>query len=262
MSENVAAGRIAVFAGTTEGRRLCERLSEAGRAADAFTATEYGAQLLDPLPGIVAHAGRLDESDMERVLGAFDVVVDATHPYAAAASDNIERACAATGVRYLRLVRPSTLDDADVPETDDDAPVVVASPEEAAAFLARVEGRALLTTGSKDLAAYTAVPDFATRLFPRVLPEASVVERCHELGFPASQLICMQGPFTHELNVALLHATGAAWLVTKDTGRAGGFDEKLAAARDAGARVIVIARPRAEEGLSVDEALRALETIA
>ena len=258
MSERTAgAPRIAVFAGTTEGRELCERLSEAGIAADAFAATGYGADLVADLPGITAHAGRLGEADMERAFAAFDVVVDATHPYAAVASDNIERACKAIGVRYLRLLRPSTLN----AEEDGEAPVIVSSPADAAAFLGTVDGNVLLTTGSKDLAAYTAIPGFESRVFPRVLPEASVVAHCHDLGFPASQLICMQGPFSHDLNVAMLRAVRASWMVTKDTGRAGGFDEKIAAAREAGARVVVIARPHTEEGLSIDEVMREIAII-
>ena len=252
------APRIAVFAGTTEGRELCERLSAAGIAADAFAATDYGADLVSDLPDIAARAGRLDEADMERALSAFDVVVDATHPYAAAASDNIERACTAVGARYLRLLRPSTLS----AEEDGEAPVIVSSPADAAAFLGTVDGNVLLTTGSKELAAYTAVPDFESRVFPRVLPETSVVAHCHDLGFPTSQLICMQGPFSRDLNVAMLQAVRASWMVTKDTGRAGGFDEKMAAAREAGARVVVIARPRVEEGLSVDEVISEIETAA
>lgn len=264
MNAAANAPRIAVFAGTTEGRVLCERLSSAGIAADAFTATDYGAELLLSLPFITPHAGRLDKQEMEHAIRSFDVVVDATHPYAAAASDNIFGACAATGVRYLRLARPSTLGAGESGTTADDAarePIIVDSAQEAAAFLSKVEGNVLLATGSKELAVYTMIPDYAARVFPRVLPEASVVERCRSLGFPASQLICMQGPFSRELNRELLRAVKASWLVTKDTGRAGGFDEKIAAAREANARVIVIARPRAEEGLSIDDALSAIEAL-
>ena len=58
----------------------------------------------------------------------------------------------------------------------------------------------------------------------------------------------MQGPFDEEMNLAMLRATRAAWLVTKDTGDAGGYAAKLRAAERAHAKVIVIGRPAQREG--------------
>mgnify|MGYP000796722607 FL=1 len=44
------------------------------------------------------------------------------------------------------------------------------------------------------------------------------------------------------------------WMVTKDGGAAGGFGEKLAAARDAGAELVVIGRPK-ETGDGLEDVL-------
>ena len=55
------------------------------------------------------------------------------------------------------------------------------------------------------------------------------------------------------MNVALLHKTGASILVTKDTGKSGGFAEKISAAREVGAQVLMIARPIEENGFSLEE---------
>lgn len=180
----------------------------------------------------------------------FDVVVDATHPYAAEASANIRAAAGHLGICYLRLLRPATIDAA-LPEPGSDtsgrppASHVVEVPDAAAAvrFLAGTEGPILLTTGSKDLPTFAALPDFATRLYARVLPDAAAVARARELGFPPAHLICMQGPFPREMNVATLRMVGARWMVTKDAGRPGGMPEKIAAAREAGVDLVVIARP-------------------
>ncbi len=245
--------RIAIFAGTTEGRLLCERLSAAGLTAEVFTATEYGGDLVSPILGMKVHSGRLDESEMENVLANIDIAIDATHPYAAQVSSNIRDACAVVDTRYIRLLRPSSAESKDEDGQLGDF-VFVNSAKEAAEFLASVEGNVLLATGSKELPVYTSIPDFQKRIYPRVLPTADVVLRCHDLGFPASQLICMQGPFSKETNVALLKQIKASWMVTKDTGREGGFDEKIAAAKEAGARVVMITRPDpTEEGLSLEE---------
>ena len=63
----------------------------------------------------------------------------------------------------------------------------------------------------------------------------------------------MQGPFSAEMNAALIRQTGAEILVTKDTGASGGFAEKLAAAHETGIRTLIIARPRKESGRSLAE---------
>ena len=235
---------IFVFAGTSEGRRLLQFLSARGAVATAFVATEYGEQVLEPMPGITVHAGRLAQPDMEAVLTAGSLCIDATHPYANEVSRLLAAACTNTGAEYLRLVRPalSRQGAETVPDTAG-----------AVRWLNEHPGRVLLTTGSKELAAYTGVADFAGRLYPRVLPTAKVIEACTALGFPPAHIIAMQGPFSRELNAALLRQTGANILVTKDTGRAGGFVEKLLAARDVGAKVLVVCRPQEEAGRTLPE---------
>ena len=230
-----SASALRIFAGTTEGRLLCEWASGAGIPARAYAATEYGGELLGELPGIEVQAGRLDEADMERELSGARIVVDATHPFATLASGNIRAASLAVGARCLRLARPAEV----LPK----GVVPVASIACAARFLSENPGRALLTTGSKELAPYTRVADFAERFFVRVLPLPSAITKCIDAGFSPSHVIGMQGPFTRELNEAMLRQVGAQWLVTKDSGTVGGTAVKLAAARDAGARCIVVTRP-------------------
>ena len=240
MTAPASASALRIFAGTTEGRLLCEWASGAGIPARAYAATEYGGELLGELPGIEVQAGRLDEADMERELSGARIVVDATHPFATLASGNIRAASLAVGARCLRLARPAEV----LPK----GVVPVASIACAARFLSENPGRALLTTGSKELAPYTRVADFAERFFVRVLPLPGAITKCIDAGFSPSHVIGMQGPFTRELNEAMLRQVGAQWLVTKDSGTVGGTAVKLAAARDAGARCIVVTRPAREAG--------------
>ena len=68
----------------------------------------------------------------------------------------------------------------------------------------------------------------------------------------------MQGPFTQALNEAMLRALDIRYLVTKDTGAAGGFGEKLRAARACGVTPLVIRRPLQEEGIGVEDCLKLL----
>ena len=215
--------RLVVFSGTGEGHALCRFLSARGAQADVYVATEYGAAVMEPLRGITIHKGRLDEQEIAARLDADTLLIDATHPYAAVVTDNLRAACAKTGARYERLLRPALAGGDGVTVTDTAAAV---------RWLNAHEGKILLTTGSKELDAYTAVENFRERVYPRVLPTAGVLEKCASLGFPGAHIIAMQGPFSQAMNAALLRETGASILVTKDTGTAGGFAEKLAAARE------------------------------
>ncbi len=236
--------RLVIFSGTSEGHALCRFLSARGARAAVYVATAYGQQVLEPMEGISVHTGRLDTGEMAAALDADTLVIDATHPYAAVVSENLRAACGQTGAAYERLIRPAL--DADGVQTVPDTAAAVA-------WLNANGQSALLTTGSKELAAYTAVERYQERLFPRVLPSAEVLRTCEQLGFPGAHIIAMQGPFSHELNAALLRQTGARVLVTKDTGASGGFAEKLSAAREVGVAVLCIARPRAEQGKTLGE---------
>lgn len=236
--------KLVIFSGTSEGHTLCRFVSGCGGRADVYVATDYGAVVMEPLSGITVHEGRLDADAMAAVLDADTLLVDATHPYAALVSDNLRMACAQTGAQYERLLRP---------QLDSEGVVTVPDTAAAVCWLNAHPGRALLTTGSKELAAFAAVEGYRERLVVRVLPSAAVLEQCASLGFTGAQMIAMQGPFSHGMNTALLRQTRVDILVTKDTGKAGGFAEKLSAAREVGATVVVIARPCSEDGRTLEE---------
>ena len=262
---------VFLFGGTTEGRKIAEAIDEVNRAwaahgdapsceageplrlpicAEVYVATAYGASLLPAGPGITVHVGRLDAAEMTALFenaSAPLLVIDATHPYAAVVSENILSACAATGVRCLRVERENT--GAGEPELAPEGAALhwVESVEEAAAWLARQSTHRpniLITTGSKELAPYTRIPDFAARCYVRALPTVEALEKCRQLGFRREHLILMQGPFSEEMNVAQLRYADAGYLVTKASGETGGFPEKCEAALALGVEVVCIGRPK------------------
>lgn len=250
---------LAVFAGTVEGRTFCEALSSAGVSAVAFVATEYGNQLMEGLPGIQVRTGRLDAAAMQEALAGAGTVVDATHPYAVEVSRNIRQAAAAIGAEYVRIVRAQADRKEDGKGADGSAeanPLTFGSAADVARFLEGTQGNVLLTTGSKELAAYAITAELTERLWPRFLPDPAAIERALELGYKRSQLICMQGPFSLEMNEAMLKMSKAKWLVTKDGGKPGGFAEKVQAAGSTGAQVLLIRKPEEHEtGLTLEEAI-------
>ncbi len=245
--------RLCVFAGTSEGRKLVEALAGRGLEIEACVATEYGSALLGELPGVRVRAGRMDAAEMAGFLARarFDLVVDATHPYAAEATRNIFAACAEAKLPCLRLSRESGAGEGDGSFFPDAAAC--------AAFLADAEGSVLLTTGSKELAAFCANPELRARIYARVLPMEASLRACADCGVQPDHILAMQGPFDEEMNLAMLRFARARWLVTKDTGDAGGYAAKLRAAERAGVSVAVIGRPEQREGLPLPEMLKEIE---
>lgn len=235
--------KLCVFAGTTEGRELVELLADAPVEVTACVATEYGESLLSPRERLTVSNRRLTEEEMEALLRRehFDLVVDATHPYASEVTENIVRACRGTETEYLRLLRGT--------DAAPEGAVCVPDIEAAVAYLAGTEGNILLTTGSKELTKYAALPGFAERVYARVLPMEASLEACRAAGLGPDRIIAMQGPFTKEMNTAMLRSVSARYMVTKDTGGTGGFGEKAAAAKEAGAVLVVTGRPPQREGL-------------
>lgn len=248
--------KVVIFGGTSEGRMLSECLCRNKIAHTLCVATDYGEEVLEPSEYAHVLQGRLDTQQMEDLIRREQcfVVVDATHPYAVEVSKNIRKACERTKMKYLRFLR----DKESVIDVRSD--VLVSSATEAAAYLDGQEGAIFLTTGSKELPAFTAGVHKTERLFVRVLPSAAVVASCRELGLEGKQICAMQGPFSEEMNRALLQQTKAAWLVTKDTGITGGFPEKVRAARSLGVRLVIIRRPE-ESGLDYESVLQVLEAV-
>lgn len=236
--------KILIFSGTTEGHALCRFLSSHAICAQVFVATTYGEAVMEPLTGITVHAGRLTTLEMAAYMSAQTIVVDATHPYACEVTEHIQEACQIKQAEYLRLLRPVQ---------QSDGVEVVADTAQAVNWLCQHQGNILLTTGSKELDAYTAIPEYQKRIFPRVLPSVEAIEKCMALGFPCASILAMQGPFSHEMNVALLKKVKASILVTKDTGKNGGFAEKLSAAKELGVTTLVIARPTQENGFTLEQ---------
>jgi precorrin-6Y C5,15-methyltransferase (decarboxylating) len=245
--------KILLFAGTVEGRTLAEYLIRFGITIHVCVATEYGEKLLPKGKGITITSKRLDTVDMKKLMMDKQVsfVIDATHPYAVKVSKNIKQACLETNIEYVRMQRASIQDQSAYC-------IYMASIEEAVRYLNDTDGNVLLTTGSKDLSKFTEIRDYQNRLYARVLSTPKVVEECAKLGFEGRNLICMQGPFSEELNYAMIKQIDAKYLVTKESGSAGGFVEKLSAASLAGAKVIVIGRPCHEDGVTYEECLAIL----
>ena len=246
---------VLMFSGTTEGKMLAYSLASRGVHVHVKVATEYGADVMEPMDNIIVDPGSCGGTDGIAKLIAengYDVVVDATHPYATRISEHIRDACGYMGTDLMRIARGPG-------DVFPDGILTVEDTDAAVDLLSKEEGNILVTTGSNDLDKFTRIPEYRDRVTARVLSIASSMQRAVSLGFEGANLICAQGPFSEDANYAHLMSSDARWMVTKDSGTIGGFEDKVKAARRAGARIVLIRRPD-DAGMSYDDALSTLET--
>ena len=228
--------KVLVFAGTTEGRELAELLADSNIKCSVCVATDYALELMND-KRLDVHCGRLTEEEMEVLMrdGKFDVVVDATHPYAQIVSQNVRQAADKESISLIRLRRST--------ESAEEGFVSFKTHEECSAWLSFQTGNILLTTGSKDLGSYAKNETIKNHLFVRVLPGEESIRLCTENGITGRQIIAMQGPFSAQMNECILREYSIDWMVTKISGHAGGFEEKVEAAKKAGVGVCAILPP-------------------
>ena len=248
---------ILIFAGTTEGRELSEYLAAAGIAHTLCVATEYGKIVLKEHPCVKVHKGRMDREEMEIYIknGNFGAVVDATHPYAEVVTQNIRRAMQDMDIPYLRLKRESNV------TSSYEKIQYFKDSVSCARALEKTDGNILLTTGSKELSVFVKFIDKKERLYARVLPGIESLQLCMDCGIAGRQILALQGPFSTQMNEAMLRQYQIKWLVTKASGNAGGYQEKLDAAQNLDIPVFVIGCPAEQECHTFEEVCGQLEKI-
>lgn len=254
--------KVFIFAGTTEGRLLYYKALETGLDAAVFVATHEGREtVLGKCPGelVIPETGiRLGRLDSDKMVELFrnekpDIVFDATHPFAIEVTKNIRTAAAGCGIPCVRVLRESE-------EGSDESATYVASMDEALELTAGKykNKNVLFTTGSKE--AYRIreffEPEYVSRFFFfRILPGKENRQHIADIGGNESHVIEGMGPFSQADNVSLIKEYDIDVLITKESGKGSGFEDKLKACSESGTDAIVIRRPK-EEGVSFDKACR------
>lgn len=228
-----------VFSGTGDGNALAREIAAQGQPVVVSSATDYGAELVEQnCPGLATVSGRLGVERRRELLtqSRARAIVDATHPYASDMSQQLIALAEELGLPYLRYERPSAAD----AHPAEHAPTMAD-----AARLAMARGqRIFLATGSKDLASFVQADGADEReWFVRLAPDPQHLQRAIDLGIPRSHLLAMQGPFSQASNEALWRDWGIDCVVTKQSGDAGGYGAKAAAAAALGIPLIVVDRP-------------------
>lgn len=226
--------RVLILGGTGEARALATCLDA---LPGVSVVSSLAGRVSNPaLPaGEVRIGGFGGEDGLAAYLPSVDVLVDATHPFAATISAHAAVAAARTGTPLLALRRPGWTEQAGDRWTR--VPSVAA-----AADLVRRGGPGcvFVTTGRRDLAAF-AGDEAHAYLVRTVEPPAAPVP-------PRLTLLLDRGPYTVEGETELLSAHSVSVLVTKDSGGAL-TTAKLTAARSLGIPVVMVDRPPLPDGV-------------
>lgn len=221
--------RILILGGTTEARRLAERLvartdldivlSLAGRTAEPL-----------PLPVPVRSGGFGGPEGLARFLRqeAISLMIDATHPFAERISANATEAARLADVPAFSLRRPGW------EPVDGDRWISVANVAAAVEALGPSRRRVFLTIGRQEAYHFNAAPqhNYFVRSIDPVEPPLQV---------PDAAYILSAGPFTLESERRLLQAERIDVIVSKNSGGTAAY-AKIEAARLLGIDVVMIER--------------------
>ncbi len=226
--------RVLLLGGTAEARDLAAALVEDG--IDVVSSLAGRVQRPRLPAGETRLGGFGGVAGLQEALQGYDVVVDATHPFAATISRSAATACEAARRPLLRLTRPSW---AALPGSSRWR--WVESSEEAAAAAAEVGGPVFLTTGRQSLQRFLPLLG-ETRVLVRVVDPL-------DWEPPATWTVLLaRGPYTLDGELSLVREHRVDVLVTKDSG--GDLTRaKLDAAGALDVPVVVVRRPAAPEGV-------------
>lgn len=250
---------ILVLGGTTEAKQVIELLIKENFKLVVSTAYDFAKEYIPNSPLIELVTGKLDSDALQRLIKekSINAVVDATHPFAIEISKNAEQACLYAGIKYLRLERGDTRHDIE----EEYARVQrVDSIVEAAKTASNIGRVVFFATGSNGAGEIAGNIDPGCKRYIRILPNGISRARCLEAGFKEYELIEGVGPYSYEDNYELWKQLKVDVVVTKESGSAGGFTEKLDAAKDLGIYLVVIDRPKTK-GINIRKAEEVVDVL-
>lgn len=227
--------RVLIFGSTKEARETATTLRRRGRQVIFSVVSEYARSLL-PL-GTMCHVGRLNGEEMLAFIRETNPhrVIDATHPYAVLASQNIRQCCDALSIPYERVHFT------DIENAWRDAVEWVDSHEALIGAVLREKGNMLLGIGRDPVLPMPLDTDM-TRLYPRITPSPESVDACLKAGFPKGNIIAMDGPFSKLLTMALFDDKNITSVVVRDATDKSYLHEMVVPALERGYHVIMYGR--------------------
>lgn len=238
--------KIFLLGGTKDSTNIITHLKE---SYDVFilttTTTEYGARLADEAGSDDTIARPLLKDEIIEIIQKenFDILIDATHPFAEHITQTSSSIARELKIPYVRFERPTT----NLENIDTSHIHYVNSFDEAGKLIASEfsKGNILHFAGANTMADIVKyIPP--SRFYPRILKVESSIKKCEDLQIPPDHIIPMTGAATLKENIDLIEKYSASVMITKESGEIGGVVEKIEAANERDIAVIMIKRPEIE----------------
>ncbi len=242
---------ILVMAGTRDAAKIIAKIkSYKNFNVVATTTTEYGAAIAKRCGADEVLSSGLNGKDLVDLIERkkIGVLVDATHPFAVAATKNAIEASQITGIKYIRFERPEE----DIIENDLIHKVFTF--EEAALKVSELmdkKDKILHLAGVSNLHHVTD-KIHPHRVVARILPTVDSIQKCLDLGLKQENIIAMQGVFSTNFNKALMQEYEISAIITKDSGETGGTSSKIEAAMELEIEIVLVTRPKIPELKDMD----------
>lgn len=227
---------ILLLGGTLESLKIADLLNQKRLRYLLSVVSDYGVKVAQQHSSHVIKQ-ILTETNFQEFCQKNNItyVLDATHPFAHEISQLAINQTFKLGIPYLRFERKSLYKNESHMKFFDSIAAVCS-------YLQNRPGLIYLSTGSKT-AGYFATVLGIKNLHVRVLPTVKVLLALTEIGFTAAQIDALEGPFSQRLNEELFSRAHASWVVTKESGRQGGFLEKISACQNLKLPCLIIRRP-------------------
>ena len=195
---------IWVIGGTKDSRDFLEKFIKYDKDIIVSTATEYGVKLLENLP-VKTSSEKMDKEAMLRFIESNKItkVIDTSHPYAFEVSKNAMEVAEEKNIEYFRFER----------EKVDILPKKYKKFEDIKELIEYVP----LFKDLKNL----------SNIYFRILSRWEMVKKCEDNNILPKNIIAMQGPFTENMNIAMMEQFNIKYLITKKAGDTGGEREKV-----------------------------------
>ncbi len=226
-----------LLGGTSDTRKVLDTIKDQYDEIFITVATAYGYEIFKDLESdhVKVLLIDFDELSMREFLkiNGINEIFDSTHPYATKISTMAKKICEDMRLKYFYKKREKL----SFSQGHEDL-IFFASYEEAVNYIVK-EGilPILITTGSKSAHKFSSI---AKNSYIRILPFEESLQRVRKAGFPAKNIIAMQGPFSKELNLALIRHFKVKSMISKNSGKEGGIIEKIESCKIAKIPLIIV----------------------
>ncbi|MGN0176360.1 MAG: precorrin-6A reductase [Methanobrevibacter sp.] len=217
---------------------------------DAFilttTTTEYGAKLAKEGGSDDIIARPLPKEEIINIITneKFDILIDATHPFASHITQTSTSIAKELKIPYLRFERPIT----NLKNINTSNIIYANSFVDAGKIISNEfnQSNVLHFAGANTME--DVLKNVSTeKFYPRIVKVKSSIEKCKKLDINPNHIIPMTGAASKEENIELIEKYDAGIIITKESGEIGGVLDKIEAANIKNIKIIMIQRPQIKE---------------